>query len=186
MLRRRRLWVVLTALVLSTIWWARDQSDRAKTRRALSGPKSVGASSLSRETPTLPPANPRLYAELNSVATPPANDLKIVESLVVNALAFSHEAHQPTLELNEDITRALTGANPEGIVLLPSDHPAIDGQGRLCDRWGTPYSFHPLSTATIEIRSAGPDRKFFTNDDLQWPRPPASEGINRERLTGNE
>jgi hypothetical protein len=38
----------------------------------------------------------------------------------------------------------------------------------LCDRWGTPLRFHQLSGERMEIRSAGPDRKFGTPDDALW------------------
>jgi len=66
---------------------------------------------------------------------------------------------------NAEITAALTGDNRLGFALIPKKHPAIDSRGELCDRWGTPFSFHQLSGTQMEIRSAGPDRKFHTDDD---------------------
>jgi hypothetical protein len=67
---------------------------------------------------------------------------------------------------NEDITAVLTGRNPLGFAFIPKDCPAINGNGELCDRWGTPYFFHQLSAQEMEIRSAGPDRKMWTDDDV--------------------
>jgi hypothetical protein len=34
------------------------------------------------------------------------------------------------------------------------------------DRFGTPYFFHPISETRIDVRSAGPDRKLWTEDDV--------------------
>ena len=72
---------------------------------------------------------------------------------------------------NADITAALTGAFTPGFALIPRNHPAIDAEGRLCDRWGTPFRFHQISGHHMEIRSAGPDRKFATADDAVWHPP---------------
>ncbi len=67
---------------------------------------------------------------------------------------------------NEDIVAAVLGDNPKRAAYLPADSPAIK-DGRLLDPWGTPYWFHPVSRNRMEIRSAGPDRELFTNDDLK-------------------
>ena len=34
------------------------------------------------------------------------------------------------------------------------------------DPWGTPYFFHQLSSTEMEIRSAGPDKRLWTDDDV--------------------
>ena len=66
---------------------------------------------------------------------------------------------------NEDITAAILGENSSHAAFLPSGSPAIK-DGKLLDAWGTPYWFHPVSGTHMEIRSAGPDRELFTDDDL--------------------
>jgi hypothetical protein len=43
----------------------------------------------------------------------------------------------------------------------------VNEAGELTDRWGTAYFFHQLSSREMEIRSAGPDRKMWTEDDQQ-------------------
>jgi hypothetical protein len=80
---------------------------------------------------------------------------------------FPHEGN-PVGE-NAEITAALTGANQLGYAFVPRNHPAVNAQGELCDRWGTPFRFHQVSGSLMEIRSAGPDRKFGTADDAFWP-----------------
>lgn len=69
---------------------------------------------------------------------------------------------------NAEITRALTGANRLEFALIPPKHPSINSAGELCDRWGTPFRFHQISGEEMEIRSAGPDRRFASEDDALW------------------
>lgn len=71
---------------------------------------------------------------------------------------------------NAEITAALTGKNNLYLAFLAPDHKAINAQGELCDRWGTPYFFHQLSGSKMEIVSAGPDRKRGTDDDVMIGR----------------
>jgi len=49
---------------------------------------------------------------------------------------------------------------------LPDQHAALNARGQLVDRWGTPLFFHALGNGRFEIRSAGPDRKLWTADDI--------------------
>jgi hypothetical protein len=67
---------------------------------------------------------------------------------------------------NPEITRALAGDNPKHINFLKADGNRVNGQGELIDPWGTPYFFHQLSGSEMEVRSAGPDRRMYTSDDL--------------------
>jgi len=67
---------------------------------------------------------------------------------------------------NPEITRALAGKNPTGAKFLDPATMTLNEKGEMLDDWGTPYFFHPVSGTIMEIRSAGPDRKLFTNDDI--------------------
>jgi hypothetical protein len=68
---------------------------------------------------------------------------------------------------NSEITAALNGQNPRQVVFLSADDGAqVNGRGELVDHWQSPYFFHQLSRTEMEIRSAGPDRKMWTSDDL--------------------
>jgi len=67
-----------------------------------------------------------------------------------------------------EITAALAGNNPVRFAFIPPGHRAINARGELVDRWGTPFRFHQLSGTQMEIRSAGPDRKFGTTDDAEF------------------
>jgi hypothetical protein len=68
---------------------------------------------------------------------------------------------------NREITAKLNGGNSKQIVFLKEeDGMRINQRGELVDNWGTPFFFHQISGTEMEIRSAGPDRKMWTSDDL--------------------
>ncbi|MGH7971893.1 MAG: hypothetical protein ACREIC_24530, partial [Limisphaerales bacterium] len=109
---------------------------------------------------------------------PPANVAPLPEELANVAPETALENMRSTIRqygsmfagnpvgTNEEITQALRGENPKHINFLTSDGNRLDSQGELVDTWGTPYFFHQLSGHEMEIRSAGPDRKMYTSDDL--------------------
>ncbi len=108
-----------------------------------------------------------IVAPLNQPGSTLARDLATVAA-VLDAWRTNFPREGNPVGENADITAALGGANPLGLVLIPKQHPAINAQGELCDRWGTPFRFHQLSGEHMEIRSAGPDRTFATPDDGRW------------------
>jgi hypothetical protein len=67
---------------------------------------------------------------------------------------------------NAEIMKAVMGDNPKGARLGPPEGQGLNGSGELVDQWGTPYFFHQLSKTNMEIRSAGPDRMLYTEDDI--------------------
>ena len=67
---------------------------------------------------------------------------------------------------NAEIMKAVMGGNKKGARLGPPTGMALNGEGELVDGWGTAVFFHQLSGNEMEIRSAGPDRKLFTGDDV--------------------
>ncbi len=95
----------------------------------------------------------------------PAEDRSAVEDIVTNYLQSAPHATRAPLGTNEEITRALTDRDTLGDSALPTSHPAIVS-GLLVDRWGAPWHFHQLAADIIEVRSAGPDRRLYTRDDL--------------------
>lgn len=68
---------------------------------------------------------------------------------------------------NAEITAALRGGNRRGATFLTgADGLRVNAAGEAVDVWGTPWFFHQLSRTEMEIRSAGPDRRMWTGDDL--------------------
>jgi len=105
--------------------------------------------------------------KLNATGLTIQDDLRLL-----NDLFFSWQATYPKegnpVGSNQEITAAFTGANLHTLALIPRSHPALSPNGELLDRWGTPFFFHQLSRSRMEIRSAGPDRKFYTDDDALY------------------
>ena len=104
---------------------------------------------------------------LNAPAGAIAQDLDIVSQLFEAWRSNFPREGNPVGE-NAEITAALMGDNALGLALIPKGRRALNDRGELCDRWGTPFRFHQLSGTRMEIRSAGPDRKFATDDDAIW------------------
>lgn len=110
---------------------------------------------------------------LHSPETTADNDLEILESIIEFYRRANGEV-VPFGGLNEEIVRRMRGDNDMKLAVFPADHPSLNSRGQLLDRWGTPYYFHPVSHAVIEIRSAGPDGKLWTDDDVARGESPDS------------
>jgi hypothetical protein len=106
---------------------------------------------------------------LHAPETTVHDDLQILQS-ILEGFRRVNDGANPVGGLNEEIVEKLCGKNPKRVAVFPVDHPSIDSEGRLRDRWGTPYFFHPVSRTLLEIRSAGPDGKLWTNDDVEVPQ----------------
>jgi hypothetical protein len=102
--------------------------------------------------------------QLNSPATSVRDDLILLSNVFASWQTFFPRDGNPWGD-NRDITAVLSGKNARRVALIPPNHPAISPDGELLDRWGTPLLFHQLSGTAMELRSAGPDRIFYTADD---------------------
>ena len=54
----------------------------------------------------------------------------------------------------------------EELTIETTNSDAIMSRSMLLDSWGHPFRYTKLSRSTFEIRSAGPDGRFGTRDDL--------------------
>lgn len=131
-------------------------------------PATAGSTARTAATEPLPDlGRSELADHLNAANRSIDDDLKAVNEIFTAWLLALRPEGVPIGE-NREVTTALTGDNRLGMAFVPRDHPAINARGELCDRWGTPFRFHPLSRTQMEIRSAGPDRRFGTPDDHEW------------------
>lgn len=110
------------------------------------------------------PERSTLLDDLNLPAGTIQSDLRLVQEVFAAWRTNFPRDGNPVGE-NADITRALAGANALNLALVPRDHSALNTAGELADRWGTPFRFHQLAGDRMEIRSAGPDRRFGNADD---------------------
>lgn len=115
--------------------------------------------------PSLPPPPP-LPIPTNPATTSrsPEEELQQVSFTIEN---FRKSIGSNPVGANAEITRSLLGDNEKQLQVGLPDGVKQNESGEMIDRWGTAYFFHQQSATEMEIRSAGPDRKLWTDDDLQ-------------------
>lgn len=187
---RRVSLVLLVVLAVAAFWWFRSrpiepQHPAKSGSEVVRGPAAPGGTAGENVSTSpggargvraaaaagLPPPSAEelardypIAARLNTDRSNIAGDLEILQA-VLDAWRSNFPRDGNPVGDNAEITAALAGDNRLGLKLIPPNHPAIDRDGRLCDRWGTPFRFHQLSGQHMELRSAGPDRRFATADD---------------------
>jgi len=171
----RRVLLGALALLAAALFWFLGRNPGARPEpapaaAAATTPRPPSAPEKARETaPARPPTESggesALARDLNSPAGNIQSDLRIVLE-VVDAFRTNFPREGNPVGSNAEITATLTGANRLGLALIPRGHRAINAAGELCDRWGTPLFFHAESGRRMEVRSAGPDRRMWTEDDV--------------------
>jgi hypothetical protein len=171
MTRRRAIVAALAVLLLGLIVWKSARVAPTAPGRgtpAVTLPSRTPAPSSSNSAAARDPAPPErstLADALNSPSTDIKADLRLVLEIIETFRSNFLQTGNP-VGTNADITSALSGRNRLRLALIPIDHPAINKEGELCDRWGMPFFFHAESATRMEVRSAGPDRKMWSNDDV--------------------
>lgn len=171
---RRALFLTLALAAGVLIWllWSRSPGrvGEGPASHPPDAPRTTGLQTTIPGIPVAPPPQPgaaeapsHLADNLNSPVGDIHADLRILDDIFQQYRSSLHEMN-PVGD-NVEITAALTGRNRLGFAFIPSNHPAINSRGELCDRWGNPFFFHQLSGAQMEIRSSGPDGKRWTADD---------------------
>src|SRR5581483_10576360 len=123
------------------------------------GPNATPSATTTTAASSTPSVSVPEYTDI-----PPAT---VLENMRTAVLSYGHTFGGNPVGTNPEITSALNGDNPKQIKFLqPDAGMRINGNGELVDNWGTPFFFHQLSGSQTEIRSAGPDRKMWTSDDL--------------------
>jgi hypothetical protein len=175
---RRPVFVATLLLAVGVAFYFWPWSERAIESRSANSAQPAANSSAPRATVAANSSGAAPYSDadfpiaapLNSQKSTIAGDLEIMSQIFEAWLSNFPRDGNPVGE-NAEITAALMGENRLGLALIPKGHPAVNAKGELCDRWGTPFRFHQLSGTKMEIRSAGPDRKFATDDDATWTPP---------------
>lgn len=115
--------------------------------------------------PSLTPGAPPRVTPLP--IPPAADDPAMLEADQVSLMIRDYRtlAGENPVGTNAEIMAAVMGNNPKQAKLGPPEGAQLNEEGELIDRWGTPYFFHQLSRDHMEIRSAGPDKVMWTDDD---------------------
>jgi hypothetical protein len=161
------------ALFWGWTWWSRSRpTPPPSAPSAFAAPQPLG-SAVPPPPRLLPPRAPdasrpeETWERIFAVDGDAQRDLRAMHEI---ALEFVRSAPAAQLDRhpwgeNADLARALTDANVLGVAALPADHPALR-DGQLIDRWGSPIHHHLLGRDHLELRSAGPDRRLYTGDDI--------------------
>ncbi len=134
------------------------------------GAKSAPNNAPAAPAPTVAPiSGPPAVLPDPPLATPSVTQTPEQE---LQQVSFSIESFRKSLGANPvganaEITQSLLGDNDKKLQIGLPDGVKQNAAGEMVDRWGTPYFFHQQSATEMEIRSAGPDRKLWTDDDLQ-------------------
>lgn len=170
----KRLLLIAAILVVALfVWRLRSVAHRMSARDAVAAAPATATAAPIEEPPSLiPPPVPgaersALADALNAPSGDIHADLRVVTVLLeAFRTNFPHDGNP--VGSNAEITAALAGRNRLHVAVLPPNHPAINARGELCDRWGTPFFFHAESGLRMEVRSAGPDKKLWTDDDVSF------------------
>ncbi len=94
------------------------------------------------------------------------NTLRVIDNVQFALGAYRTALGENPVGTNAEITSALLGNNRKQAKVPVPDGATVNASGELCDPWGTPYFFHQISGTKMEIRSAGPDQKLWSPDDV--------------------
>ena len=175
-MRRLTIMFGLVGLMAVMLWWLRPNPKPSNPPAASTNPVQGANTSLQATVTATPgdevPGKPRallgetILRDYGNPSQPPENDLTLMSRLLDNFLLLVKTAKDKPLSANGDWASALRGGNPARERFLPDQHPALNAQGELVDRWQSALFFHALGGGRYEIRSAGPDRQLWTKDDI--------------------
>lgn len=177
-MKARHWGLVVAAVVLAVAgltWWRMPSAAGKSSTPLAEAPPRVPAAvirtvsgnpirSMAERVAATPAGVLHFADELNAPGRPPGADGTLLISLLDLYRGLTHGT-DPVGD-NEEITAVLTGENRLGYAFINPANPAVNAQGQLCDRWGTPYFFHQISGTQMQIRSGGPDGKLWTKDDI--------------------
>ena len=151
-------WITGLLVMLAAIIWMLTRAGEEPAGKAPAPPsaKPAQVAAPPQIKATLPP-QPDVGVENEAAA-----DLQRITRLLRD---YRTIAGDNPIGSNAEIAQALAGDNLKHAKILPDELPR-NGSGELVDRWGTPYFFHQLSRNSMEIRSAGSDRRMWTSDDV--------------------
>jgi len=109
-----------------------------------------------------------VLADYHQSGTTTARDLELVRFVLETFnTTLKHKGSIPMSE-NHEVMFLLFGNNPYKLRFLDPTLPYFNDKGEILDSWGTPLFFHFSSSTNPGLRSAGPDKKLWTADDITY------------------
>jgi hypothetical protein len=153
--------ILMFALIVMVIWVSNRLDLNVKS------PASPATRSEIKPPPQAEPtASESLLAGYADPATPPIEDLRKIHRVGVGYFSLIKDCQRFPIGGNEDFSAALQGENSNREIFVRRDHPVFSAAGLLVDRWGSPLIVHPEAWRQLGLRSAGPDRIPYNQDDL--------------------
>lgn len=140
-----------------------------------SEPKTMGGTPEKNDYPVFSEEPPdsvlsdTMLAGYAGETTSATEDLEMMARYIDSVFLLVKERDTADYSTNEDLVLFLHGNNSHQMPFLAKNGSALNGKGQLVDRWGSPLIPHPISRKLLELRSAGPDKIPYTEDDLLWP-----------------
>lgn len=161
---RRSLWLLIAlALIGIAAYFWRGVGSFGNS----SGGMTKEAFEKAKQRQTRPPLPGELILKnYGSASVRPQDDLTMLANALGNLALLVKGSDPYRLGANEEFAAALRGKNRTQLRFLPDEHKAFNARGQLVDRWNTPLFFHVIAHDRIDIRSAGPDGKMWTDDDI--------------------
>lgn len=144
------------------------RQEPARPAATASVPEPTKDPSLVGSKPTTPPAP----VARPSITVPSHHPMREdpakneADTIALNIRHFGQRFGGNPTGSNAEIVKTLTGGNATGAKYLTGEILRLNDKGELIDQWATPYFFHQNSADSMDVRSAGPDRKLYTPDDI--------------------
>ncbi len=170
-MRHGGLWFVVLILVGSAYFLLRSLDKPPAPVPETKAP-SLSSSPESSVPPSPPPTDEtaigmEILQDYATERSDARHDLELMDRLLGSYRTLVKGDDPLNFASNATIAESIRGKNPAHMAFLPERHRAFNEAGEIVDRWKTPLFFHVLSQDQIEIRSAGPDKQMWTDDDLQ-------------------
>ena len=118
------------------------------------------------EAASQPTAAEALLEGYGNPSTPPIEDLRKIHRVVTGYFSLVKDPNKNPIGGNADLAAALRGENPNREVFVREGNRIFTSDGLLKDRWESPLIVHPEAWRQLELRSAGPDKVPYNEDDL--------------------
>jgi hypothetical protein len=164
-MQQRRLWIIALLLLLAAAWYYQQQAERRR-REESAARLAAQADHQKRQALVEPLPGSQMLANYGKAELTVQDDLTSLGQAISNyALLVKGPAPLP-LGANEEIAAALLGQKKVKLPFFAASDACFNPAGQLVDRWGTALYFHATDHTRLDIRSAGPDQKMWTADDV--------------------
>jgi hypothetical protein len=179
-LSRFRAGIAISAVVLIAIYWA-TKSGRESSEDSGESANAIPNSKTQDSQPTRSDFSAKEQQEWDEERKKlgiPIERTPVVSyemGAILRCIGnYSNVFHEYPEGSNAEVAKALLGQNEENRKFLAWRPQDISPSGGLKDPWGTEYHLRVEANGKVELRSAGPDRLMWTEDDVKPTERPSS------------